>query len=75
MDEQRALARRQRHLEELCGAAIRAVSGQAQLQWRGGRLWRGAQRLPRFAAHLYPVFGQADLGSLRGAADGLALRV
>ena len=75
MSDERALARRQRHLEELCGAAIRAVSGQAQLQWRGGRLWRGAQRLPRFAAHLYPVFGQADMGSLRGAADGLALRV
>ena len=75
MDEERALARRQRHLEELCGATIRAVSGQPQLQWRGGRLWRGAQRLPRFAAHLYPAFGQADLGSLRGAADGLALRV
>ncbi len=75
MDDERARARQQRRLEDLCGAALRAVAGQPQLQWRGGRLWRGTQRLPRFAAHLYPVFGQADLGSLRGAADGLALRV
>ena len=75
MDEERVQALRQRRLEDLCGAALRAVSGQPQLQWRGGRLWRGTQRLPRFAAHLHPVFGQADLASLRGAADGLALRV
>ncbi len=75
MDDERARARQQRRLEDLCGAALRAVSGQPQLQWRGGRLWRGAQRLPRFAAHLQAVSGQADLNSLRGVADGLALRV
>lgn len=75
MSEERALARRQRKVEELCAAAIRAVSGEPRLQWRGGRLWQGSRRLPRFAAHLHPVFGEADLASFRGAADGLALRV
>lgn len=75
MDEERALARRQRRIEDLCGAAIRAVSGQPRLQWRGGSLWLGPERLARFAPHLAPVFGQADMASFRGAADGMALRV
>lgn len=72
--DERALARQQRRIEDLCGAAIRAVSGQPRLQWRGGRLWRGAERLPRQAPHLDPRFGEADMRSFRGAADGLALR-
>ncbi len=74
MSDERQLARRQRRIEDLCAATIRAVSGQPQLQWRGGRLWRGSERLPRFAPHLYPDFERADFGSFRGAADGLALR-
>jgi cobaltochelatase CobT len=73
--DEREPALRQRRIEDLCGAAIRAVAGQPRLQWRGGRLWDGASRLPRFASHLEPRFGHADLRSFRGAADGLALRV
>lgn len=75
MSDERELARQQRRIEDLCAASIRAVTGQRDLQMRAGRLHRGSTRLPRYAAHLYPVFGQADFGSFRGAADGLALRV
>jgi cobaltochelatase CobT len=67
-------ARRQR-LEAICGAAIRALSGDAALQLRGGRLHRGERVLPPFAPHLSPAPEADDLGSFRGAADGLALRV
>ena len=74
MSNARALQRQQRRIEDLCAAAIRAVSGQPELRLRAGRLYRGPARLPRYAAHLYPVFGQADAISFRGAADGLALR-
>lgn len=73
--DERGLARQQRRIEDLCGAAIRAVSGQPRLQWRGGRLWRDGRRLPRLAAHLDPSFETADLRSFRGAADGMALRM
>ena len=62
MSDERVRARQQRRVEDLCGATIRAVSGQPQLQWRGGRLWRGSERLPRFAPHLYPDFERADFG-------------
>ena len=75
MSDERTRVRLQRRVEDLCGAAIRAVAGQRDLQLLAGRLYRRRRRLPRFAAHLYPVFGQADFTSFRGAADGLALRV
>jgi len=64
-----------RRLEEICSAAIRALSGDAALHLREGRLHRGTRMLPAFAPHLEPSFDAGDLGSLRGAADGLALRV
>jgi cobaltochelatase CobT len=70
-----SLEKRQQRLEELCGAAIRALSGDAGLHLRGGRLHRGARVLPAFAPHLSPSPESDDLGSFRGAADGLALRV
>ena len=68
-------ARHQQQVEELCAAAIRALSGQADLHFRGGRLHRGRQRLPLYAPHLHPSLAQDDFGSFRGAADGLALRL
>jgi cobaltochelatase CobT len=75
MSEVQQLARRQQRVEELCAGAIRALSGQADLHFRGRRLHRGRQRLPLFAPHLHPAIESDDFASFRGAADGLALRL
>ncbi len=69
------LARTQQRLEALCIAAIRALTGERDLHFRGRRLHRGQRRLPLFAPHLHPATAHDDLASLRGAADGLALRL
>lgn len=70
-----AAARQQQRVEELCAAAIRAISGDADLHFRGRRLYRGEQALPLFAPHLSPSMETDDFGSFRGAADGMALRL
>jgi len=70
-----SLERRQQYIEELCAASIRALAGQSDLHFRGGRLHRGAQRLAAFAPHLHPSLDSDDFASFRGAADGLALRL
>jgi cobaltochelatase CobT len=75
MSEVQQLARRQQRVDELCAGAIRALSGQADLHFRGRRLHRGRKRLPLFAPHLHPAIESDDFGSFRGAADGLALRL
>ena len=75
MNEAAAAARRQQRVEELCAAAIRALSGLPELHFRGRRLHRGRQALPLFAPHLHPSHEEDDFGSFRGAADGLALRL
>jgi cobaltochelatase CobT len=75
MSEVQAALRRQQRTEQLCLAAIRALSGQRDLHFRGGRLHRGWQRLPRDAPHLHPAPGHDDFSAWRGAADGLALRL
>ena len=75
MSEVQQLARRQQRVEELCAGAIRALSGEADLHFRGRRLHRGRKRLPLFAPHLHPAIESDDFGSFRGAADGLALRL
>lgn len=75
MSEVQAEARRQQRTEELCVAAIRALSGQRDLHFRGRRLYRGTRRLPLFAPHLHPALEHDDFASFRGAADGLALRL
>lgn len=69
-----AEARHQQEVEELCVAAIRALSGQPDLHFRGRLLHRGDRRLPLHAPHLYPE-AHEDFGSFRGAADGMALRL
>ena len=66
-------ARTRQQVEELSASALRAVAGDRLLHLRGGRLHRGEQPVPDTAAHLRPAPGD-DLGSFRGAADGLALR-
>lgn len=68
-------ARHQQQVEELCAASVRAISGEADLHFRGRRLHRGRRALPLYAPHLHPDIDVADFTSLRGAADGLALRL
>ncbi len=68
-------ARQQQQVEELCAASIRALSGLADLHFRGQRLHHGRRVLPLYAPHLHPSLDSDDFGSFRGAADGLALRL
>jgi cobaltochelatase CobT len=75
MTEAQTRARRQQHIEELCAASIRALSGIPDLHFRGGRLHRGWRALPVYAPHLHPSLDSDDFESFRGAADGLALRL
>jgi cobaltochelatase CobT len=70
----RSTARRQEHVRELCGAAVRALSGEPELHYRGERPYQGRRALPPLAPHLYPA-PDDGLASFRGAADGLALRL
>jgi cobaltochelatase CobT len=70
-----ASRRRQQQVEELAAAAVRALSGEADVQFRGRRLHRGGQPLPALAPHLQPSLEDDDFGSFRGAADGVALRL
>lgn len=62
-------------VEQLCAASVRALTGCPDLYFRGGALHRGDTRVHAPAPHLRPVAGLDDLGSFRGAADGLALRL
>ncbi len=70
-----AATRHQQKVEELCAASIRALCGDADLHFRGQRLFRGRQALPPFAPHLRPSPQTDDFGSFRGAADAVALRL
>ncbi len=75
MTEAQTAARHQQQVDELCAAALRALCGQRDLHFRGGRLHRGRERLPPYAPHLHPRAAVDDFSSFRGAADGLALRL
>lgn len=65
--------RRREHVEGLCEAAIRALSGETDLHFRGGRLHHADAPVLAEAPHLHPG-AEEDFVSLRGIADGLALR-
>ena len=67
-------ARHQQRIEALCGASVRALTGQPDLHFRGWRLHRSQRLLAIAAPHLYPS-ADAPFASFRGAADGLALRL
>ncbi|MCP3869440.1 MAG: cobalt chelatase [Gammaproteobacteria bacterium] len=67
--------RQQQRVEELCGACIRALTGQHDLRYRGRRLHKGLRPVPLGAAHLRTDPERDDFKSYRGAADGLALRL
>ena len=61
--------------ETLCAAVVRAVVGDAALHYRDGRLCRQSRPLPLYAPHLRADAYEDDLASLRGAADGAAVRL
>ncbi|MEO8248519.1 MAG: cobalt chelatase [Burkholderiales bacterium] len=71
----RAAARHQQRVDELCAGAIRALTGQANLHFRGRRLHRGHKALPLPAPHLHPSLEHDNFRSFRGAADAVALRL
>jgi cobaltochelatase CobT len=75
METDRQAARRREHLENLCGSAIRALTGDAALDYRNGRLCRDLRPLPLNAPHLRHDSVANKLDSLRGAADSAALRL
>ena len=71
-----ARSRRQEHIEALCAATMRALSGERELHFRARRLYHGPRPLPRWAPHLHPPLeSTADFTVFRGAADGIALRL
>ncbi len=70
-----AAARRQQQIEELCGAAVRALAARPDLHFRARRLHQGERLLPFAAPHLYPSLEDDDYASFRGATDALALRL
>ncbi|WGS51646.1 cobalt chelatase [Paraburkholderia sp. D15] len=72
---ERQALRRAEQRQNLCAAAARALTGDAQLHYRAGRLCRGLRPLPLHAPHLRTDPQADDLASLRGAADAAALRV
>jgi cobaltochelatase CobT len=61
--------------EALCAAAVRALVGDAALHYRDGRLCRLSRPLPLHAPHLRGDAYEENLASLRGAADGAAVRL
>ena len=75
MSDTRRQTRLQQKVEELCAASIRALTGEADLHFRGQRLYRAGRALPPFGPHLHPSLEHDDFGSFRGAADGIALRL
>lgn len=67
--------RQQQKIEDLCAAIIRALSGEADIHYRGQRLHKGLHQHPVHAPHLQPDPEQDDFSSFRGAADSIALRL
>ncbi|MCG6659371.1 cobalt chelatase [Halomonas campisalis] len=68
-------ARRQERIEQLCAASLRALTGDADLHYRGRRLYQGEIRLPTHAPHLRIDPAQDAFSDCRAAADGMALRL
>ncbi len=65
----------QQQVEELCGATIRAYSGEKLFRFRGRRPEVNGQSSGIRAPHLQPDLLKDDFRSFRGAADGIALRL
>ncbi|MGI5467752.1 cobaltochelatase CobT-related protein [Streptomyces sp. CA-132043] len=75
MTARQAAARRRQEVEELCAAAVRALSAEPAVHFRGGRPYRGRHPVPVHAPHARASPDDGDFTSRRGAADGLALRL
>ncbi len=75
----REAARRAARGEALCAATVRALTGDPALHYSGARLCRNMRPLPLYAPHLQTLPGPDDplraLTTLRGAADGAAMRL
>ncbi|ALS65668.1 cobaltochelatase CobT-related protein [Pandoraea apista] len=75
----REAARRAARGEALCAATVRALTGDPALHYSGARLCRNMRPLPLHAPHLQTLPGPGDplraLTTLRGAADGAAMRL
>jgi cobaltochelatase CobT len=73
--------RRRAHYQTLCAATVRAITGDAALDYRNGRLCRDLRPLALNAPHLraasaaHDPHAEGDLASLRGLADAMALRL
>lgn len=67
--------RRRKQTLELCAAAMRALSGQRALHFRGSVLYREESPVVMPAPHLHPQTDDSVLASFRGVADGMALRL
>ncbi len=74
MSETQQQIRRRQHMETLCAATLRALSGEPRLRYRGRRLCIGETPLPTSAPHLR-LTDEADWLAYRGVADGMALRL
>jgi cobaltochelatase CobT len=66
---------RQQKMEEACAAALRALTGDGELHFRGHLLHRGERPLRTWAPHLRIEAEQAGFPELRASADGMALRL
>jgi len=75
METDRQAVRRREQRENLCASTVRALTGDAALDYRNGRLCRDLRPLPLNAPHLRRDEEAISLDSLRGAADGAALRL
>jgi cobaltochelatase CobT len=69
------LAREQQAVEELCGAALRALAADPALHFRDRRLHRGDRPVPVHAPHLRVEAGSDGMPCLRALVDGVSLRL
>jgi len=65
----------QQKIEEICGATVRAWSGEKGFEYRGRRPELNGRPSGIRAAHLRTDPNEDDFTSCRGAADGIALRL
>jgi len=72
---QQQRAKRQQKIEELCATTLRALTGDAELHYRGHCLHRGTQPLPQYASHLRTDPERDGFEDFRAVADGMALRL